>query len=336
MTEWRELYEAKNFEQIAECLLAANPDLDLDELARNPLQALDSGGLVDLEIMADLPSSCGGGGYYRADPPTIYLHPSAQRRNNFTLLHELGHHLQQQHHEWGFHLLDLPADLRLKTEEKVSDAIASVILVPPTQDDIEAWNAHPADVMAGLYATTSASRSAVLEAMVKRLPSDAKWILAVAGLDGVVQHARSTYADLPPAKNSRQPGLAAVADEALTGPVRRAFTEGIRYNRGLELHDMRIEAVVDHELRYVFAALKPTRRFGVGTVHSPYLECATPACGETFEAKSATRYCRTCDQARCPACGRCGCDPAQASKCPQCGLRVVPGEIESGDHDCWG
>ncbi|WP_094764332.1 ImmA/IrrE family metallo-endopeptidase [Luteococcus japonicus] len=337
MTGWRAMLDDRDYDGIARALMREADYLDFEALADDALSVLRECEAVRVEVQDELASGCGGGGYYQPTPPTIYLHPSTVRRNNFTLLHELGHHLQQQHPEWAFALLDLPEDVRRRAEEEISNAVATITLMAAVESEEESWGDHPAEVMAGLFAATAASRSAILNTVANRLPEKSKWILVLADIEGVVQIARTTYADYGPRKGSRQPGLCALAEEALEGPVRRRFSEGLRYSNGTELHDMLAEAVLDREQRYVFVALKPEQRFGTGKVVSPVYECGNPACGKSFEARWVRRHCDKCGDPHCSFCDRCSCDPVQGrTTCPKCGLTVAPGEIEAGDHDCWG
>jgi hypothetical protein len=309
---------------------------ELDRLRFDAYGTLDRSPEIELVLQDDLTSGCGGGGYYDPDPPTIHLHPSIHRRDNFTLLHELGHHVQERHPEWAFVLLDLSAHARRLAEETVSDEFATQLLMPWTDDPLESRNVHPADVMAGLFNDTPASRSAVLHRVARLLPKEAKWILAVADADGVVRSAISTYADAHPAKGLRQPGFAALVDEAQSGPVRRSFVEGVHYSTGSQLHEMRAEAVSDPDGRYLFIALTPEAQFGTGTITSPTFECSSPSCGRTFDAKWVKRWWSKCGDPHCSWCDRCGCDPTDTGKtCPQCNIRLTPAEVASGEHECW-
>ena len=332
MTDWASLLAQGHYDKIASALIDVC-DFDVLALSESPYRTIKQ--VITINVQEKLQAGCGGGGYYKAKPPTIYLHPSIARRNNFTLLHELGHHLQQHHTELHFALLNLSAQARKRAEEKISDEVASQILIPWTDEPLDACYVHPAELMAGLFEATKASRSAVLERVIKLLPETAKWILVVTDLEGVVQHGHSTYDDRQPAKGSRQPGLKALAEQAADGPVRRRFHEGIRYRNGSELHDMLVEAVLDHEGHYLFAALTPEARFGTGRIDWPVYECSNPACGKTFEAKWVKRHCDKCDEPACSWCDRCSCDPtATKITCDKCFMPWAPEEVAAGHHDC--
>ena len=243
-------------------------------------------------------------------------------------------HLQQNHPELGFVLLDLSQHGRKLAEEKIGDEIASHLLMPLDDGGPDEVVRHPAEVMAGLFASTSASRSAVLRKVVSLLPGSAKWILAVADVAGVVEHAGSTYSDAQPARGSTQPGLAALAAEAVSGPVRRKFHEGLRYSTGSELHSMMAEAVLDMDGRYVFVALTPEARFGTGEIVWPIFECANAACGRSFEPKWVRRHCDKCGDPACSWCDRCSCDPTNTGVvCDRCFMPWAPAEVDAGRHE---
>ena len=334
MTDWTLLEQSGRYTEIAQ-LLIDDMNCDLEALAEDPYSVLADSRLVRVEVRDDMGDRCAGGGYYRTEPPTIYLHPTWGRRDNFTLLHELGHHLQQHHIEWGFHLLSLSSAARRLVEEQVSNQIASQILIPAHNDPLKVGMAHPAEVMAGLHTSTSASRSAVVQHVASTLPQNSKWILVVADSAGRVQHAITNYADNQPAKGSQQSGFAALAEEAQDGPLRRPFVEGLRYSNGSELHDMSAEAALDIDGKYVFIALTPQSRFGTGTVIFPEFECTNPSCGRSFTASEARRHCTKCGDPACPLCNRCSCDPLNTGQlCSKCFTRLTPGEVASGSHRC--
>lgn len=332
MTDWASLLAQGHYDKIASALIDAC-DFDVPALSESPYRTIKQ--VITINVQEKLQAGCGGGGYYKPKPPTIYLHPSSARRNNFTLLHELGHHLQQHHSELHFALLDLSAQARKRAEEKISDEVASQILLSGTGEPLDACHVHPAELMVGLYKATKASRSAVLEHVIKKLPETAKWILVVTDLDGIVQHGHSTYTHFQPAKGSHQPGLKALVEQAAEGPVRRQFHEGIRYSNGSELHDMLVEAALDHEGHYLFAALTPEYRFGTGRIDWPVYECSNPACSKTFEAKWVKRHCDKCDEPACSWCDRCSCDPTTTKiTCDKCFMPWAPEEVAAGHHDC--
>lgn len=336
MLDWESLRDSQDTDGIASRLIAESQSWDFQALAADPLGTLEASDEVEVVLQERLATACGGGGYYRPSPATIYLHQSILRRDNFTLLHELGHHIQEHHPEWSYLLMDMSDRSAQLLEEGVCNAFATMILMPWNEGPIDAIDAHPADLMAGLYDGSQASRSAVLFRVQKLMPPSAKWILAVADLEGRVQVACTTYSDAQPAKDSRQPGFAAVATEALSGPVRRRFTEGLRYTTGAELHDMVVEGVLDRDGTYAFIALRPEARFGTGKFEWPTFSCPNTACDREFEVRYVRSYCDRCGDPHCPTCGRCGCEQQTTTPlCRKCNCYWAPGEVSAGQHDCW-
>lgn len=322
MDGWDDLAAGRDARAIAARIAAECTTFNLAALRDDPFGTLVRSTEISVEIEDGLANTgCGGGGYYRPLPPTIHLHPATSRRDNFTLVHELGHHLQQSHDRWGFALIDMAEGERRKIEEQVSDQFAAQILMPMGDADLRDASFHPADVMAGLFARWEASRSAVLQRVREMLPSDSRWLLAVADLDGVVITSATTYDDPQPPKGFAHDGFRRVAAEAMESAVRREFHEGIEYRTGAVLDGMRVEAAIDHEERYVFIALRPTTVNGSGTWTFPLQECSNSLCEMTFQAKQSSGRCGTCQEFKCPDCHRCGCATvARRAACTVCGL----------------
>ena len=337
MDGWEDLAVGRDAHAIASRIIAECTTFNFAALRDNPLGAVMGSVGIEVEIEDGLiETGCGGGGYYRPKPPTIHLHPATYRRDNFTVLHELGHHLQQTHDQWGFTLIDMAERERRDIEEKVCDQFAAQVLMPVSDTDRHATSLHPADVMAGLFARWEASRSAVLQRVREMMPQGARWLLAVSDLDGVVITSATTYEDPQPPKGLMQEGFRRVAVEAVDAAVRREFHEGIEYKTGSVLDGMRVEAALDHEERYVFLALRPTTANGAGTWTYPSRECSNPACEKAFQATSSSGRCETCQDFKCPHCHRCGCTAAvPPEKCGTCFLPYTPAEMASGNHECW-
>lgn len=337
MITWEECGHTGRAGDVAAALIAECDTFDFGALGDDPLVALQEYDEVAVSIEENLrPGGCGGGGYYRPDPPTIHLHRATGRRDNFTVLHELGHHVQQRHSAWSWVLMDIPPDERRSVEEAVANHFAAQILMPVSQDDRDASAHHPADVMAGIFARTTASRAAALQRVREMLPRRSRWMLAVSELDGVVTTSCSSYDDPQPPTGFAQSGFRQIADEASEGPVRREFHEGIEYRTGSVLDGMRIEAALDFEERYLFVALRPTAVNGTGTWTYPEQECSNPGCGSFFATQDSTGRCGTCLDYKCPVCRLCGCAIMERpAVCGQCNMAFTPAEKASGEHDCW-
>ena len=339
MTDWHGFLKAGDYVGIAQALISEAEALDFSQLRVDPQSAIEEMPDVTVKVQDTLPQGACGGGYYDRTTCTIFVHPASPRRNNFTLLHELGHHLQQHHTQWAFVLLDDVHPLqRRKVEEQVSDQVAvEVLLRSAVTEEMDPLVRSPALVMAGLHENSEASRSVALQHVASVLKHQAKWILAVADLDGRVQHAAVTYDQFPPKRDMIQPGFARLAKEAGKGLIRRSFTEGLVYQRGRELHDMKVEAVLDWTGRYLFVALTPVERFGTGNLESAWYACGQNGCvGEDYCADVDSDWCAACGEPKCPGCGTCRCEgTVQSTQCLNCHVEITAYEAANGLHECW-
>ena len=333
MSTWDQLAGQADAERIAHQLVVECTQVSIPALREDPVGVLDR--YAGINVVYSLRQGGKGGGYYRPDPPTIYLHPSSSRRNAFTVLHEFAHHLQRHHPEWGFSLMDIrDSHQRMRIEETVCDRFAAEILLSLNRTDEETLASHPADVMAGLVATSNASRSAALQEVVRQMPGYAKWILCVVDPDGIVTTSQSTYSDYPPGKDRAHPALAQLASDAQAGPVRRHLDEAYTFSTGATMTGMWAEACRDHDNRYTFIALRPEQRFGVGQVRDERLVCASPSCSVELDSTRKLRRCQRCNQLCCPSCGTCSCDPVSTGKqCTVCFAEITPYEVRHG-HEC--
>ncbi|WP_440714129.1 ImmA/IrrE family metallo-endopeptidase [Gordonia sp. FQ] len=338
MIDWEACASVTRAEEVARALLQTCSEFDLNALRTDPVETLAESDQLDLVFEDDLPADQCGGGYYRLQPPTIHLHVAMGRRNNFTVLHELGHHLQLQHADWAYVLMDLPTEQRRCVEEAVSNQVAVQVLMPLTDDDHDEVALHPADFMAGYYGRVNASRSATLQRAKDMLRSrSSRWLLAVADIEGEVITSDTTYEDAPPPKGLRQEGFRRVASEAWERPVRGAFTEGVEYMTGGVLDDMHLEAAMDFSAQYVFVALRPTAINRLGTMTYPDHECFDESCGEVFQPLQSEGRCDKCASFRCPACENCSCAAVARSTttCDKCWMAYSKAEMQSGIHECW-
>ena len=339
MTDWGGMLKAADYVGIAQALLSEAENLNFALLRDDPRAAIEEMPDVNIELQDTLPQGACGGGYYDRTTATIFIHPASPRRNNFTLLHELGHHFQQHHAEWAFVLMDDVHPLqRRKVEEQVSDQLAAeVLLRSAVSEETDPFVQSPALVMAGLHENSEASRSAALKHVASILKHRAKWILAVADMDGRVQLAASTYEQYPPKRDMIQPGFANLATETGGGLTRRNFTEGLVYQRGQELHDMKVEAVLDYTGTYVFVALTPIARFGMGKIEPAWYSCGRNGCAvEDYCADIDSEWCSECGEPKCAGCGDCRCEPAvQSTRCPACNVTITAYEAAGGLHECW-
>lgn len=164
-------------------------------------------------VPADAQLDCSVAGGYRESPPTLVVTQSmSMRRQHFTLLHELGHHLQRTDLTLGEAVLAHPeADL---FEEAACDAFAARILLP---DDMVASvlgadgpNARSA---VELFALSNASRAAISVRLAGLLVSAG--VVTVIDETGTVTFAAARGGLFPPRRTSDQ----------TTNPVVRTMLE---------------------------------------------------------------------------------------------------------------
>lgn len=334
MRTWDDLAASHDTTVIAHQLIEeCTTQLSVAALREDPIGTIDRYTGIKLVYATHADAGCGSG-YYRPDPPTIYLHPSSYRRNAFTVLHELAHHLQRHHSEWGFHLMDIrDAKQRLRIEEMICDRFAAEVLLPPEHISDDALY-HPADAMAGIFVNSNLSHSAVVQNVATNMPPQARWILCVVDSCGFVTTSQTTYSQYPPAKDVHHPELAAIAEEAADHSVRRTMPNAFTYSTGATLTGMWAEACRDHENRYTFIAMRPAKRFGIGEVVDERFVCNNVSCGKEIDSTKKLKRCSRCKQPECPECNTCGCESATTDrKCPDCRCVLTPYEIDHG-HDC--
>ena len=333
MSTWDDLAASHDTTAIARQLIEECTQLDIAALRDDPIDAIDRYTGIKLVYAPHADAGCGSG-YYRPDPPTIYLHSSLYRRNAFTVLHELAHHLQRHHIEWGFHLMDIrDTNHRLRIEEMVCDRFAAEVLLPAERISDDAL-CHPADAMAGLYVNSNLSHSAVIQNVAVNLPPHARWILCVVDPCGVITTSQTSYSQHPPPKGVKHLELAAIAEEAADRPIRRALPNAFTYLTGATLTDMWAEACRDHENRYTFIAMRPARRFGISEVVDERFVCNNVSCNKELDSTKKLKQCPRCNEPKCPECNTCGCETGNNDrKCPICQCILTPYEVDHG-HEC--
>lgn len=75
----------------------------LEDLAEDPLGTLQMRTDIGVEIADSLASACHVAAHYdeKTDPPTIHVRRGrTEGRNNFSILHELAHHVQAHSDAW--------------------------------------------------------------------------------------------------------------------------------------------------------------------------------------------------------------------------------------------
>ena len=257
----------------------------------------------------------------------ILYRPTPSRRENFTLLHELAHHLIASNIDCVSWLADQPEPPRVL--EQLCDLVAAEILLPP--DEVAAALRHgPPDAPAvvALFEATNASRSACAIAIARKLPCDGFVALIEEGSDEVFFAARNLdtrpYAwrgdPLPaghPLRRHPPPGRALTWWPTPGGADRREYYMSAATAGG-----------------WVFAVFAEGNLFGVPGFHLPQIveedrgydgEITCP-CG--YRGKTRWWPCPSCGISQCPRCDECECDRrARREKrvpCRRCYTSVLP------------
>ena len=165
-SQLRNWAEAKNYWQIAIELVQLEKErglVSLVDLGEDPERALEGNPQVTIEYDTSPKEGCSVYGYYRyraREQSIISVHPArTYERDNFTIVHEYGHHLQRQHEHWANVRHSYPGQSGLKLEERVADAFAAEVLIPAqTASPDASWLS--ALTLSEVYGRVRASRAA--------------------------------------------------------------------------------------------------------------------------------------------------------------------------------
>lgn len=320
-------------------LLDEHDDMDRESLFRDPIAALSDCSHIQLLPNELSASACGLFGSYSSNPPTIrYRRSAVPERDSFTVLHELGHHLQRNDRPWAFDVLAvLPSFDRRLLEEDVASAFASRVLIPDVPT-VGLSSQIDSAFVSDLHRKSRASRRAVLVRSIELAGQD-PLVLAIVDSGGTIRFSVSSADELPmlPAR-SIQPDLARLLREgarSTEGTVRGRAEVGIRYSSGATRSDLAIDITMDWSGTYAFVAIRPTYRFGDRDWDSALRECPSPACEEVYVWNAESEVCRNCAEPRCPACRTCGCERKAGAMCGVCFMELSMADVAAGrsTHD---
>ena len=338
--------------------------LNRDGLQEDPLTELEAWDEVIVQRLpralvvtpsATLGSECSvAGTYYDPSNSSSAIIAVAEsgnaRRDAFTALHELGHHIQHTTPEIADELANLPLDITFAVEDRICEEFAAAILIPDSvsAEILDDGIPTAANVVA-LTRQTSASRSAVCIRASENLTVPGMVVLLDADDHVQIAPARG----LPPLRRGSDQSNADIVKKA-----RRRLTEGdynfkvtdddtrFEYRDGIEGAPLFAQAADIGGGYLVFVAVSenppwrerftlPQRSYGPSVSDR---ECPDPACGEPFEAWTPVHD--VCGKPQCPACNRCGCTrrSAKERECAGCHL-VLPHRLFASDaathcNDC--
>lgn len=312
-------------------------------LTRDPFAILRGWDEVEVRLVPETETDAGcsvAGAYLAgASPPRLAVAASlSTRRQAFTVLHELGHHLQQSDLTLMAPLLDQPDDGQ-GLEDAACDAFAAEILLPGTVTQLHLADGVTAPAIARLWdASPQASRAAACVRAAQRLTAPGQIVL----LDGtgVVQFAAAH--GLPPVgRGSNQADIAVVRDALRSSAQRAQGRTSLAYRDGI--HGQELYAQASNIGGFLVLVVTTDHAPWETRFHLPVADdgprgraWTCEQCGEDFTTYAAP--CTRCKAPTCPACGRCDCTPKVAERrCEGCNL-VHPLRMFDGDsarcRDC--
>lgn len=327
---------ASVFAELARTALDGVPAEHLDALRWTPDEAIRTRFGLSVEILpVSATSACPVEGRYDEDLGRIVVAPGVHdRREAFTLLHELGHHLAYQVDDVADFL---EAEATEDAEEDFADAFAAAVLLPDELVARHITSAGPdAAAVCALFTDPDcrASREACAVAAAQRLQGSG--YVVVADLDGAVRFAARSRTPYRISRHTAQPPDSLLARAGRAGHA-RAEAATLHYRTGNTSDPHAADAVRDGA--YVFGVFTTGRPAWAGALWIPAVDgppveqvtCPSLACGHEWDAVG--RPCRDCREHRCPACDRCGCDRSSAPPsglCSSCFLYVPAGQLADG------
>ncbi|MGR6919805.1 ImmA/IrrE family metallo-endopeptidase [[Actinomadura] parvosata] len=187
-------------------------------------------------------AGCSVAGVYIAEavPPILGVAVSASAgRRAFTVLHEFGHHLQQDQPTLTNLLLE-QLDGGIALEDAACDAFAADILLPASLVDRMIGPRGPTAVhIVDLWQASVASRAAACVRAAQRLSSSGHVVL----LDEKGEVSFATSVGLPPIARGSVQGDIGALHEALAGSGRAAGRTRLRYRDGIQGEELHAQVV---------------------------------------------------------------------------------------------
>jgi hypothetical protein len=314
----------------------------IEDLTLNAFAVLNA--RADLSVLrvpefvpADSRLDCSVSGGYRWDPPTLIVTESmSPRRQHFTLLHELGHHLQKTDLSLGATVIEHREPEAF--EDACCDAFAARVLLPDNLVDAHVDRRGPdARAAVELFEASNASRAAVSVRLASRFNSPG--VVAVLDEAGVVTFAAARGGLFPPARGTNQTAnelvLAALTDPDHTRYFSRASAQ-VWYRDGHSSNHLYGQAawagdrlfVVMVEYGASWLPYSPPQEGTATRQTTGWEDC--DECGRNFQIRIT---CHRCRQPKCPA-GHCACTVAADRVCDACFLQKHPSQFSAGSATC--
>jgi hypothetical protein len=275
--------------------------------------------------------ACAVGGLYVLGGPRarIVVRMVGNRRDGFTVLHEVAHHLQYIDEEWSLIARpSMPEGKERLVAEKVADAFAATVLIP----DGHAASAFAGGVTAAavreLFRTSAASATACC---VRALGQPGQRLVMLTTQDGRPWYADSHGTPLNPGRKLAQPLVAKAVERADdTGTARLRGGGGIVYSTGRTDTDLAVDVAVEDGMVFMVAISTP-HDSRVDLELRSELFCGH--CDEVYTAEHSTRRCGDCGSWECPGCGRCDCEQP-ATYCQGCYIQLPLARAHAGLGRC--
>lgn len=341
MRAWADAGEYRRIAAELVRLEAVRGIIDLEALGDDPEAALAQSSELEIAYYESPQAGCSVYGSYHPrseGPARIAVHPALSAdRDAFTIVHEVGHHVQRQHRVWANVRYGFGQTAGERIEERVADAFAAEVLMPASEQADPAW--LDARVLAQVHARVRASRSAVAMRAIEIAPPHQQVAVVVANLTGSVIFARGSGDVYSPSRGRVQPGLASLIEAAVEGRgyAEGELTEGVRFDSGWVQLDLHAEVALDVTRAHAFAVIRPVKKYGRSpTWEKAEAECSREACGEVFVVDASVEQCPLCEAARCPQCRGCACEPEAAAVCNRCFMELsVAEQTDPVSHECF-
>jgi hypothetical protein len=288
-------------------------------------------------VPQDSQLGCSVAGGYRWDPPTLIVTESmSRRRQQFTVLHELGHHIQKTDIALGTVIVEHREPEAF--EDACCDAFAAQVLLPDDLVDAHISDRGPTvSTAVELFAVSNASRAAICVRLVGRLQSPG--VVVVLDQAGTVTFAAARGGIYPPARGSNQTANPLVEAAINTEGAGRTITRDdaqIWYRSGHSSDRLYGQAawagdrvflmMVSH--RAPWLSFSPPRDGTAQHTNDRWDECEH--CQQSFVVNS---FCPACEQPRCPS-GHCDCTAKRYKTCMKCFLQRHHSQFLPGADIC--
>lgn len=268
--------------------------------------------------------SVAGGYLHFTNPPTLTVTESlSSRRQQFTALHELGHHIQKNNSRLAVAIRRQPADKEV-FEDAACDMFASLVLLPDEMlsPRIDGRSPNAADVV-DLFNRTQASRAACSVRIAEQLGTHG--VVTVLDAAGTVSFAAAHGEVFPPARGTSQANTPLVAAALNAGQSARSDATYLQYRGGHR-----------SELLYGDAAWAGEYLITITVLDLPGWKAFAPPRTDTRLFVPRTWTCEVCDEeftpdlscdiCNTPRCGsgHCACTAAAERVCRECFCKLSP------------